>query len=219
MCEKDKRRREQARQLMSALGVQSVDELLRIAADESRSSEDLQQICSIFGLLRVQSAIPRLIYLLNKEETTQSAAIGLGLIRSRIATRRLLQLVNAAKSETVRRAAISALGMLKDPRSDALMCHVLLHSLDEDTRRVAACALTGGRPRRRTTAVLIEALTDESAAVRWQVLSALGTSNDRSVTGIVQEYLLDHSIVARLPEDENTVSWAARNALNCLGCQ
>ena len=206
--------------LMEEIGVENVDALILFCDDALRSRERVRIACSIIGLLRVRSGIPCLLRRLAEEDVSPAAAVGIGLVGSKTATRRLILLAKKTSSEIILQSAITALGMLSDRRAEGVLCNILLGSPSADNRRLAARALTSmcGRaasPVRITS--LVKGLSDDSPAVRWQVLSALGASNDSTVIDSVKKFVCDDSIVASLPEEENTVSWAARNALRCLG--
>lgn len=212
---------ENAKRLMMEIGVVSEAELSKFWQNISLEPEVRAKACVAAGFLRMKAAMPIMIELADSENAgvAWGAAHALALIGSRAATRPLMQIVRQSVFEPARNAAINALGQLHDGRAEGLLCQVLTDRAEsENTRTFAACALMNPRNPKRATVYLLRALDDPSAHVRWQALSALGTTGIRDAAEAIRKCLSDQTVVDGLPPEESTVAWAAESALvNLLG--
>jgi HEAT repeat protein len=212
---------ELATQVMAELGVVSETELPKFWLDASLEPEVRARACVAAGFLRMKTAMPIMLELANSEiaAVAWGAANALALIGSRAATRPLMQIVRHSAYEPARNAAINALGRLHDARAEGLICEVLTDQAEsESTRTFAACALMNPRNPKRAIVYLLRALDDPSAHVRWQALSALGTTGNPDVAEAIRRCLADQTVVPGLPAEEATVASAAKDALaNLLG--
>lgn len=212
---------EYAKQVMAELGVVSEVELPKLWQDASLDPEVRARACTAAGFLRMKTAMPAMIELANSEiaAVAWGAANALAFIGSRAAILPLMQIVRQSAHEAARNAAINALGRLHDARAEGLICKVLTDQAEsESTRTFAACALMNPRNPKRAIAYLLRALDDPSAHVRWQALSALGTTGIPDVAEAIRGCLSDQAVVPGLPPEEATVASAAKEALaNLLG--
>ena len=210
-----------AKHLMTEIGAVSQSELSKFWQDTSLEPEVRAKACVAAGFLRMKTAIPIMIELANSEVAgvAWGAANALALIGSPTAIRPLMQIVQRSLPEPTRNAAISALGRLHDARAEGLICQVLIDQNEtESTRTFAACALMRPCNPKRAIGYLIRALDDPSAHVRWQALSALGTTGIPDVAEAIRRCLSDQTVVPGLPSEEATVASAAKDALaNLLG--
>jgi HEAT repeat protein len=212
---------ESAKRLMAEIGIASEAELSKFWQDILLDPEVRAKACLAAGFLRMNAAMPIMLQLANNEsaEVAWGAARALALIGDRAATRHLMQIVQQSTYEPARNAAINALGRLHDARAEGLFCKVLTdQSESESTRTFAACALMNPRNPKRAIVYLLRALDDPSAHVRWQALSALGTTGIPDVAEAIRRCLSDQAVVSGLPSEEATVASAAKDALaNLLG--
>jgi HEAT repeat protein len=212
---------EYARRVMTELGVTSEAELPKLWENASLEPAMRARACAAAGFLRMKSAVPIMVELANSEipELAWGASNALAFIGSRDATRPLMQIVRQSAHEPARNAAINALGRLRDARAESLIGKVLTDQAEsESTRTLAAGALMNPRVPKRAIPYLLRALEDPSAHVRWQALSALGTTGIPDVADAIRRCLSDQAVVPGLPSEEATVASAAKDALaNLLG--
>lgn len=209
------------RRMMAELGVQSEDELSRYWQDPLLEPDVRAKACVAAGFLQMKTALPIMVELAKNEipEVAWGAANALALFGNRDAVLPLMQIARGSVHEPARNAAISALGRLHDEQAEGLLCEVLTDQTEsEATRTFAACALMTPHDPIHVVAYLLRALEDPSASVRWQALSALGSTGLRDTADAIRKHLFDLAVVSGLPPEEATVAWAAENALgNLLG--
>jgi HEAT repeat protein len=210
---------EKAERMMSELGVSSIGELSTLWSNAELPPELRAKACVAAGFLRMRAAIPSMAELADSAipEVAWGAANALALIGGRTVTNPLIRIAQDSSHEAARQAAISALGRLRAPRTEGLLCQILLDPNEtEKTRTFAACALMHPRKRKNVVDKLLLAVNDPSPSVRWQVLAALGTTGDRGAVKIIRKYLTDRTVVPGLPPREGTVAFAAKRAIKRL---
>lgn len=184
---------------MPSLRSTTEQDLIGICGDASQSYEKRASACLLLGQMRARTSVLALINVGLKEEDSilvWTAFAATGAIGNGKATRPLMHLVRTMTSSFKRQAVVFALGGLQDKRARSLLEWVLA-DLREDpkTRGLAAEALGLLRPKTPTVKVLIRALEDPSAEVRYSALCALGALRSRYALPAVKRMLEDRTIV------------------------
>jgi HEAT repeat protein len=187
---------------MVALGAATVGDLTQICLDAARATEDRALACLLLGAMRSRASVFMLLEIgaeAQEEETLliwQSLA-AVGAIRSRRATRPLIRLFRTTRSWLKRQAAVFALGQLADKRAERLLIRVLLDPKEvAKTRGFAGEALGLLGPKPQILKVLVAALEDESAEVRYAALCGIGALRSKTALPAVKSLLSDDTVGA-----------------------
>ncbi|HEX7997802.1 MAG TPA: HEAT repeat domain-containing protein [Pyrinomonadaceae bacterium] len=173
----------------------------RAAAAALRDSASIVRATAARAILSLpgDEAATLLLPLLNDREefVRQETAYALGETRSRLATARLLTILEKEKMDSVRGAAVVALGLIRDETAVVALTQILdlrtsrrKKNENEFVRRAAAVAL-GQIGSRASVPALIVALADERAPndVRRESARSLGLIGDAAVVAPLRSVL------------------------------
>ena len=200
------------------LGVKTVRDLILLCGDRSRDSRRRAAACELLGEKKARSAVSQLLDIVENGEAKVSlaAARALSNISSKTATVRLCTIAQKSKSVIARQSALIALGRIGDPKSERVLVDILINANENPyIRGLSAQALSMLSLSSRAFKVLIHALWDREAEVRYSAICALSTTHgDRTSQAIrvIRARLNDR---ARLP-GEGSVADLARVVLKTL---
>jgi hypothetical protein len=178
-----KRSKEEARRLISELGVSSVEELISIVSDKLSSRERRITACIALGDVGLVKALRPLLKLFREDDAQllSAASNAVIAIRSRAATPQLLTVVKRTTNIVSRECAIYALRSLSDPRAKRSLIRVIDNPNEApSTRSLAVEALAATSNARDAIDALIRATHDDSISVRYAAVNAIETDNSRA---------------------------------------
>jgi HEAT repeat protein len=184
-------------------GATSFESLLTLAQDSTAPLSVRIDVCWLLGQLREKRAVPALLYAFQDEHSTLTweAAKSLVMLQSKRSTKPLITIFLDDVSGDRRSAAAWTLGLLGDARAIDTLVHVLANERDlPDVRAHAAEALghlAEGRQAERIGPLLLTALHDQSAQVRFWSAFALGSLGDpRAIPDLERLVATDHVSVS-----------------------
>lgn len=195
---------------MVELGARDGRELIAICGDATRPMVDRLQSCLLLSQLRCREALPLLIEIGSEGQEPKlvwQSLVAIGAIGSLRATRPLLRLLRSTKSKATRHGVLVALGELADERARRALTTIAVDVKEDDSLRgLAVEALGLLKAKRKTSTVLIEALSDPSAGVRFSSLCAISALRDKTCIPFIRPLLNDASVVG---EKESVADRAA----------
>lgn len=195
---------------MAVIGAQTPSDLIKICGDPQRKTEDRELGCFLLGQMRFREAVPVLLEVASSSNQLKlfwAALSAIGSIASRRATRPIHQILNTTNIPAKRQAAVFALSLLQDKRSQRTLIRVLVDKGEDDcTRDLAAEALGSLVLNHQISKVLIEALKDSSPRVRYGALCGIGALRDKTAKDAVRSLFEDQAIL----EGEGSVADRAK---------
>lgn len=166
---------------LSALGLNNLEDLLRVVQDETFETNARRTICWVLGILGDKQAVEPLLTAFSDPDIGLSWEAGkaLGALRSGQAVQPLITWLLDAETIDKRMAAAYALGMIGDRRATESLIRVLVHNSAEPKLRGEAAEALGLLGDTHAVAQLIGCLRDKSVEVRFWSAFALGQIGDR----------------------------------------
>lgn len=181
------------------LGAKSPADLLAIVRNNRVAPHFRIKVCWILGRLGDKRAAPAMMVALtdNAPRLRQAAAQSLGELRSSRALPLLVAALRAEPEVDVRTAIVSALGSLRDARTFRPLVQLLNRKSEDPVVRGMAAEALADLPHSGAAAVLMTALSDPSAEVRFWAAFGLGQLG--AWHALPQLELLASTDAARLP--------------------
>lgn len=168
---------------ISDFGITSFQSLLDILQAQHADIELRTIACWIVGQLRNKRALKSLLSAFNDRDVrlTWEASKAIALIGNRNAFGPLIEFMFNAEDANKRQAAAYALGNLHNKRAVGPLSEVLKNDKETSKVRGQACESLTGVGDKKVVAILMDALKDSSAEVRFWAAFGLGNLGDKQV--------------------------------------
>lgn len=206
--------RKLARKDMETLSIASYEEARAALVDSGQDPARRSAAAYILAVNWPNQGLPVLLGAIreNNELLAWGVAHALAALRSAKATRELLSVVRGPAAPASRKAAIYALGFLRDRRAVGVLARILagVGREDDELRDLAADALGSLIGDRRALRALMAAHEDASDGVRFAVINALTL---RALEPRVRDLLQQHAGDAGRPFGRPSIAELVRAAL------